>query len=195
MFWEETGMLLLADLHFGKGAHFRKEGIAVPTNILEKELKKLEALIDLFQTKRVVFLGDLFHSVYNPEWELFGQWMGGFSEVSFELVIGNHDILSRHQYEKYDIVIHEKALEINSIVLTHEPMEVLPFGKYNLAGHLHPGVRLVGFGKQKKRLACYFFGKEQGLLPAFGAFTGLHILQPKRGDQVFVVVEDAVLEV
>lgn len=195
MFWEGAAMLLIADLHLGKGAHFRKEGIAVPTNILEKELQKLEALIDLFQPKRVVFLGDLFHSVYNPEWEVFGQWMDGFSELSFELVIGNHDILSRHQYEKYQVKIHEEALEINSIILTHEPMENLPKGRYNLAGHIHPGVRLVGFGKQNKRLPCYFFGKEKGLLPAFGAFTGLHILQPKRGDQVFVVVEDSVVEV
>ena len=68
-------MLLLADLHLGKGAHFRREGIPVPTNMISKDLRKLETLIDLFQPGRVVFLGDLFHSVYNPEWEIFGQWM------------------------------------------------------------------------------------------------------------------------
>ncbi|MEL6922947.1 MAG: ligase-associated DNA damage response endonuclease PdeM [Bacteroidota bacterium] len=195
LFWEETSMLLIADMHLGKGAHFRKEGIAVPVNIIQKELQKLEALVDLFQAERVVFLGDLFHSVYNPEWEFFGRWMNKRPELSFELIIGNHDILSRHQYEKFGVLIHESALDLHDILLTHEPMEAVPFGKYNLAGHLHPGVRLVGRGQQYVRLACFYFSEVQGLLPAFGAFTGLHVLQPKGADRVFVVAEGSVVEV
>ena len=195
IFWEEEKMLLLADLHLGKGAHFRKEGIAVPTNIIEKELKKIGDLIDLFDADRVVFLGDLFHSVYNPEWERFGQWMQTRKEVSFELVIGNHDILSTHQYEKYNLLIHENHLEVHAVLLTHAPLDEVPFGKYNLAGHIHPGVKLYGNAKQQIKLPCYYFDVTQGLLPAFGAFTGLCILQPNGRETVYVITEDEVIQV
>jgi hypothetical protein len=33
------------------------------------------------------------------------------------------------------------------------------------------------------------------ILPAFGAFTGLHILSPKEGDQVYVTTGKEVMEI
>ena len=43
---------------------------------------------------------------------------------------------------------------------------------YVLAGHLHPGVRLHGPGRQSVRLPCFAFGRNAALLPAFSEFTG-----------------------
>ncbi len=187
-------ILLLSDLHVGKVNHFRRSGLPVP---LKANDRNTETLIDLFNSvkpERVIFLGDLFHSHYNDEWEVIGQVMRHFRSISFELVQGNHDIMSHHQYERHGLKVADQ-LNIGSIVLTHEPLEEVEEGKFNLAGHIHPGIRLYGRGRQALTLPCFYFGKQLGLMPAFGAFTGLATIRVKKEDQVFVVVEGKILKV
>jgi len=78
-------------------------------------------------------------------------------------------------------------------VLTHHPQQRIPEGYYNLAGHVHPAVRLRGFGRQRLRLPCFYFGAQCGILPAFGAFTGLGDLRICEGDRVYVVTAEEVI--
>ena len=78
-------------------------------------------------------------------------------------------------------------------LFTHEPLENKS-NYYNLAGHLHPGVKLRGKGKQTHRLACFYFDQNGGILPAFGAFTGLSTLPIKKDVQVFAIVEGQVMK-
>ena len=52
---------------------------------------------------------------------------------------------------------------------------------------MHPGVVLAGRAGDRLRLPCFHFGPDVGVLPAFGPFTGLHVL-PRRADtRVFAV--------
>lgn len=194
LFWEEADALLIADLHLGKANHFRKSGIPVPSKPNDKNIDRLIGLLQRTKPKRVIFMGDLFHSHYNPEWEVFGQVLKYFPEISFELVIGNHDILGRHQYEKHQLLVHPKPIEQFGIRLSHEPEE-LSTDHYNIAGHIHPGVLLRGKGRQALRLPCFHFGKYQALLPAFGELTGTFKITPKKGDRVIVVVEGKLMQV
>jgi metallophosphoesterase superfamily enzyme len=66
---------------------------------------------------------------------------------------------------------------------------------YNLAGNIHPGVLLQGKGKQAVTLPCFYFGERQGILPAFGSFTGLARIQPKKEDRIFVIAESTVVKI
>lgn len=195
IYWPKHNLLLLADLHLGKTNHFRRSGIAVPNNPNEDNLERFIKLLQSYKPARVLFMGDLFHSHYNQEWEVFGQTLKNFPEISFELIMGNHDILSEYQYLKHALLIHEQPIVIDEFILSHEPLDEIPPGLYNLAGHIHPGVSLRGRGRQGITLPCFWFGEQQALLPAFGAFTGLAKQMPKEGDQVFVVVEDQVVKV
>ena len=184
--------MLVSDLHFGKINHFRKSGIPVPQKANEKNTESLIDILNLYRPEKTVFLGDLFHSHYNEEWEVTGQIIRHFSSCRFELVRGNHDIMSKLQYERHKIEVHESSLSIGNLLLTHEPMEQIPEGAYNLAGHLHPGIRLVGKARQSITLPCFFFGQRQGILPAFGTFTGLARVTPRKEDRIFVIVENTV---
>jgi DNA ligase-associated metallophosphoesterase len=195
IYWQKHKALLLADLHLGKGAHFRKEGIPIPVQAGQVDFDKLIALLLDFQPERTLFLGDLFHSVYNPTWEEFGQLVNQFGDIHFELIAGNHDILSPHQYEKFQVKVHAEPYPMGPFLLSHHPMESVPEDRYNLAGHIHPGIRLSGLGRQRLRLPCFWFGKEQGLLPAFGSLTGTAPIEALAEDQVFVVTDEAVIEV
>lgn len=195
LLWRKKAILLVADLHLGKVNHFRKAGIPVPTKANDKNLESLLFLIQSVRPNRVIFLGDLFHSHYNEEWEVLRQLIQTFQQVSFELVIGNHDILSDNQYQRSNLKLHRETLEESSFILSHHPLENISIDKYNLAGHVHPGVQLLGKGKQAVTLPCFYFTEQQGILPAFGSFTGLALIHPKKNDQIYVIVENIIAKV
>lgn len=192
LFWPAQQLLIVGDLHIGKANHFRKAGIAVPKAVNLTNLRTLTQLVLRTHPQRVLFLGDLFHSDPNREWQAFVQWMQQFPDIQFELVIGNHDILPATFYEEAGVTCYPSGLQIGPFWFTHEPNTDVTKG-YNLAGHIHPGVRLSGKGRQSLRLPCFWFGQTQGLLPAFGAFTGLYCIAPKSAEQVFVVANKKVI--
>ena len=184
--------LLIADLHLGKVEHFRKNGIGVPGEVSDKDIDTLQSLIATYIPRRVIFLGDLFHSSYNSSWDRFIKMTTNFSDIDFHLIIGNHDILDN---DKYASLIRSKEYKIGDIICTHEPLTVPISERYNLCGHIHPGVRLRGKGKQYLRLPCYFFGAQLGIMPAFGSFTGLYTVKPTKEDKVYVLAENIVSQV
>ncbi len=185
--------VVLADVHWGKIDHFRRAGIPVPMKGNDQNAETLVSLINQFNPRRVIFLGDLFHSVYNDGWETFGQVRHAFAQCSFELVIGNHDILSQRQYERHKIQVHKENLQLKKLFLTHEPLAETPDGVFNIAGHIHPGAHLRGTARQSVTLPCFYVKTDQCILPAFGAFTGLATVQPKLGDKIFVVANGKVI--
>jgi len=193
IFWEQQQCLLIADVHLGKARHFRREGFWVPQAAGDQNYDKLMSLLLDLAPRRVIFLGDLFHSDYNQEWESLIAITRSFSNTAFELVLGNHDRLSDHAYAKARITVYEQPLLVDNLILSHEPLTEQRGASYNLAGHIHPAVRLRGSGRQYLRLPCFYFGQRQGILPAFGNFTGMANIAVAPGDRVFVVGEDQVI--
>jgi DNA ligase-associated metallophosphoesterase len=190
--WKSQAALLLSDLHLGKINHFRKAGIPVPAKANDHNLELLIELLGICKPQRVICLGDLFHSHYNAEWEVFGEVVRHFSSISFELVQGNHDIMSKYQYSRKGIEVRD-TLQLGRFLLTHHPLETIPEGLYNIAGHIHPGVSLRGKGRQAMTLPCFYFSARQAFLPAVGKFTGLARIAPKKNDKVFIVAEDKIV--
>lgn len=191
MFWKERSMLLISDVHLGKVAHFRKFGAAVPRKALHKNYMLLDNIVSHFSPFQICFLGDLFHSSLNKEWELFENWVGK-TPSELVLVSGNHDIISPLKFEKLGISVFDELI-IEDFLLTHHPEE--REGYFNFCGHIHPAIRLRGFGRQNLRLSCFFKSKDQLIFPAFGEFTGTHTMKPKKGDEVYAIVEDEVVQV
>jgi len=195
MFWPTHQMLIIADVHLGKVMHFRKAGIPVPSKIIQKDLLILQQLMRQWKPSRVLFLGDLFHSSLNSEWHFFEELMGRFPHSTFELVLGNHDLYTAN-FMKDQLMLYEESLMLEPFLFTHIPLEKseIPAGHYNLCGHLHPAVKLIGSGRQQLQFPCFFFGENQGVLPAFGSFTGFVSMDVRKSDRVFPIVEDAVLD-
>jgi DNA ligase-associated metallophosphoesterase len=185
-------ILIVADLHFGKVNHFRRAGLPVP---LKANHRNAECLIELIQQRQpatTYFLGDLLHSTYNDDWEVIGQIVKHFPECRFELIRGNHDILSEQQYRRHGIEVRESC-RIGKLLLTHEPVDPAGDG-INLSGHLHPAARLVGKGRQSIMLPCFWYSHHRFILPAFGSFTGLAAISPAEGDSVYLVTADKIVE-
>ena len=191
VYWHEEQTLIVSDLHLGKVHHFRKSGIFVPVNAALDNYERLSSILLEFKPKKLLILGDLFHSALNQDWKTFSELRQTFAQIAFDLVLGNHDIIEPKLFERNEIAVHQE-LRNGPFLFTHHPKNS---PEYNLAGHIHPGVRLVGESKQSLRLPCFFFGKDKGLLPAFGTFTGISLIKPKSEDLVYVVSEDQIARV
>lgn len=188
-------MLLLADLHLGKAIHFRKAGIPVPRAAGDANWDRLIYLLLEFKPQRVLFLGDLFHSHVNQQWPEFVDLMSRFSDIQFELVQGNHDILPDEYYQEANLIVYDQALPLAPFFMSHHPIKSPPDNLYNLAGHIHPCVWLKGQGRQKLKLPCFYFGKNGAILPAFGTFTGTAKIAVQKEDQVFVIADEMVVNI
>ncbi len=191
LFWHKTALLIISDAHLGKVTHFRKFGAAIPQGVITQNFDLMDQAVAAFRPETICFLGDLFHSSINGEWPLFADWVS-LCGIQIMLVTGNHDIISPLRYEALGIRVVAEHIE-NGFLLTHLPETREGF--FNLAGHIHPAVRLGGLGKQSLRLACFFKGDHQMILPAFGKFTGTHVLKPSKNDQVFAIADGSVIKI
>ena len=196
VFWEEEKTLILSDLHLGKSGHFRKSGIAIPQNILKEDMQRLLSEIQFYQPKQLIIVGDLFHSSINKELDLFLRWRKDISQTAIHLVKGNHDILKKEWYAEAEIEVHTKNFSSGNFTFTHdiEECETGPH-HYCFSGHIHPGIHISGIAKQAVTLSCFYFTDHYAVLPAFGKFTGNFIVKPKKGDAVFALVENKIMQI
>ncbi|WP_051190506.1 ligase-associated DNA damage response endonuclease PdeM [Kaistella palustris] len=192
LFWNEEKMLIVSDLHVGKSAHFRKNGIAVSSEILHADLQKLEDLIQYFGAEKIVIVGDLFHAGYNSDLEIFRKWRYQFSQ-EFILIKGNHDRLSCEIYEGLGLECHDRELLQPPFHFSHDP-EIYGHESFYISGHIHPGFVLQG-RNERIRLPCFAVSESQIVLPAFSKFTGLDTKTLKGNFKNIVFTEGTIFEV
>lgn len=193
IYWQDTHALLLSDLHLGKVSHFRKAGLAVPGTAALDNYRILDSLLHTFEVRTLIIIGDLFHSDFNLEWSLFSEWLHQYPALKCLLVKGNHDILPDVLYQNRNMEVYPEILTHSPFVFSHIPLTVPSKSGYNLSGHVHPAIKLHGPGGQQLTLPCFYFGKIQGLLPAFGTFTGKSIIRPEKESRIFVVTPESVI--
>lgn len=195
MLWKNTQTLIVSDLHLGKAAHFRKSGIPAPAGINQKNIIRLDDLLQRLHPKRLLILGDLFHSDINREWLNFEHFTEKWSSVDMLLIRGNHDSLHSSFYDAAGISCVE-FLQESGFLFLHDVNDAPPELEkiITVSGHIHPGINLRGKGRQSLRLPCFLVSSQKILLPAFGEFTGLHTIKPKPDEQIYVIAEDRIIK-
>jgi len=185
--------LLVADAHLGKAVSFRRLGVPVPEATTDETLQRLDQAIAATGAQHVVFLGDLLHSARaraEATMAALARWRERHPGLALTLVRGNHDNHAGDPPTAWGVTCVNGPLPVGGLALAHHP-ESVP-GRYVVAGHLHPAALVGGCGRDRLRLPCFHFGATVGVLPAFGAFTGMHVMPRGPGDRVFVVAGDAV---
>lgn len=190
--WSSSQTLIIADLHFGKVTHFRKNGLPIPIEAESNNYDRLAYLLLNKKIKRVLLLGDLFHSEMNDAWIDFKNFLSKFEYIQFVLILGNHDILDPKEYILPNLSVKNQLIE-EGFLFTHEPIDKKGGDFFNFCGHIHPAVVLEGHGKQRLKLPCYYFNEYQCILPAFGEFTGTHVLEIEKKAHIYVVAESEVI--
>lgn len=196
VYWSAVSTLLIADPHFGKAATFRAAGIFVPEETTAMTLARLDALLHATDARRIIFLGDFLHAPegrHPATLSAIDEWRTGHSSVGMLLVRGNHDRRAGDPPASMQIECVDGPLLEGPFALAHHPTVVA--GAYVLAGHVHPGARLFGAGRERARISCFWFGRQGAVLPAFGEFTGLADIAPSPGDRVWVTTGEEVIAV
>lgn len=197
IFWRRTGTLFIADTHFGKPTTIsRASGIAVPEATITDDLARLDEALAITSARRLAVLGDFLHARAGRSpstLETLEQWRTRHPELEVLMVRGNHDLHAGDPPASWDIDCQDEPVSDPPFVLRHMPGE--DSGEYWLAGHMHPGYRLQGSGKEAFTLPAFIFSQHGCVFPAFSGFTGLSRFAPAPGDAVFVVVEQSVFRV
>jgi DNA ligase-associated metallophosphoesterase len=176
--------LFVADCHFGKIAHFRKSGIGLPSHAGMETFGQLHRLLVEINPERLVFLGDVFHSEFNQDFDRFQKWRALFPSLKVDLILGNHDRAGFHHLNSLGMEIHS-ALKLGPFYCTHEP-DFNSLNGFNLCGHLHPAVSL-SVGSQHVKVPCFWKGENHLCFPSFGTFTGSVSIRPKADDLLFAI--------
>lgn len=191
-FREQGKALILSDLHIGKTAHFRKNGIALSSHIMKSDLERLSALIKYFQPDKFIVVGDLLHAGDNSDVDEFCTWKSQYPDLQFYLVEGNHDRISASLEKKLCLDFKADLLEIDGFTFIHD-FEPIKSG-FQITGHIHPGIVLHSAIKSI-RLPCFALSDNQLLLPAFSEFTGLDTKNLPKKSKFFVFTDVEIYEI
>ena len=199
LWWEKENTLIVADLHLGKTGHFRKSGIAVPQDIYKADLQRLMAMLYICKAEKLIIVGDLTHSSFNKELDMFLKWRNDFSLLQIDLVKGNHDILQDDWYREAGIIVHENELSVKSFLFRHEiskDVQHRPSGlPFTFTGHVHPAIVLKGQGRQSLKFPCFYFTKTYCILPAFSRFTGTYTVNPGKGEMAYAITPSELIRI
>ena len=166
-------LLVVSDLHLEKGAAFARRGMFVPPYDTPATLARLSAIMDDYKPEAVISLGDSFHdragaALMPDEWR--AQLASIMAGRDWYWIAGNHDPHAPAGLAGTTV----DELVVGGLTFRHEPRKGAPAGE--IAGHFHPGARVVVRGRSVRR-ACFASDGARIIMPAFGAYTGtLNIL-------------------
>ncbi len=195
VFWPREKTLLVADLHLGKPAAFRQSGLAVPESTTTHDLERLEHALHRTGSERLIILGDFFHAAAGRQsamMEVVQGWREKQKRLKIILLPGNHDQRAGPPPIAWNIQSVGESWAVSPFLFCHEPKEVP--GHYVLSGHVHPAILLRENFGPGLRAPCFCFGPRRAIMPAFGSFTGMHNLRRVKGERIFAIGDDQVIE-
>ena len=168
LFWPETGMLVVSDLHLEKGSAGAKRGAFLPPWDTHVTLDRLTLLLRRWKPRIVVALGDSFHDRAGASRLPHGERarLNAMTEAHrFIWVLGNHDP------EPPEGIGGEWVEEFvtTPLCFRHEARPGAAAGE--IVGHHHPKAVIPTRGVAVSR-PCFVVDAKRLMMPAFGAYTG-----------------------
>ncbi|NMG41042.1 ligase-associated DNA damage response endonuclease PdeM [Chelativorans sp. ZYF759] len=168
LFLVDARVLIVSDLHLEKGAAKARRGHLVPPYDTAATLNLLERSLALFDPRSVICLGDSFDDAGGSSAmprlfrDRLATLMAGRDWFWIE---GNHDPLPPEGLGGDSV----RAMAVGGLNFVHHPSAGSVHGE--VAGHLHPGARIVRRGRSVRR-RCFATDGARMIMPAYGAYTG-----------------------
>jgi DNA ligase-associated metallophosphoesterase len=172
VYLDELEILIVSDLHFGKGISFAKNGFNIPPFDIDDTLSKLENIIKFFSPKKVITLGDNFHekdSLKKIHKDSLFRINLLTEKYNFLWIIGNHD-----KYLKGQNLLYGKSYsfyKINRYEFRHIKTTLKKGHNFEFSGHYHPKC-LLKYNGSSYNYKCFILGENFCILPSFGTYTG-----------------------
>ncbi len=168
LYLPELRLMVVSDLHLEKGAANARRGRMVPPYDTATTLSLLGRSLALFSPQTVVSLGDSFDDRVGAEHmpDIFRERLTGLmAGRDWIWVSGNHD----PDPPKDLGGLCAEEIAIGTLAFRHHPTRRASPGE--VAGHLHPGARVVQRGRSVSR-RCFATDGVRLVMPAYGAYTG-----------------------
>lgn len=166
-YWQKEKLLVVADLHLEKSSSFARHGQLLPPYDSERTLVRLKKVVEKYSPRTIIALGDSFHD---------NQAVSRLSQKNrqlIEAIISRRSMIwiaGNHDDEKTGFAGEwTKEIKIGPLLFRHEPLPGCHNGE--IAGHLHPALRIVRRGMSVRRF-CFASDRKRMILPAFGAYAG-----------------------
>ena len=195
VFLESSRAVVIADLHLGKAAGFRANGIPIPEGDNLRDLERVSRLVEQTQAQQVVVAGDLIHSrdgLTRDLLLLLRSWANSLP-ARVTLVTGNHDTSAlRGEDLGFERI---PRLKIGGAQIVHDPADSTSAEDLVLCGHIHPVIHIQERRRRAMRVPCFWLVGNVLTLPAFGTFTGGFRVSPNKKDRVFTPIGQRVAEI
>ncbi len=190
------GRVFVADVHLDKAATFQRAGLAVPLGDEGRDLDRLAALAARHDASEIVVLGDLVHAPPRPGGateRVVTRWARAHPTLRVTVVLGNHDRDAATRLAHWPVRWITEELRLGPFLLRHEPARTAAGNGYELAGHLHPVLRLRDGQRDAMRLPGFWQRPGGLVLPAFGTFTGGHAVQLDRSHVFHAIAGEGIV--
>ncbi|MBS3778353.1 MAG: metallophosphoesterase [Candidatus Thermoplasmatota archaeon] len=161
LFIKEKDMLVITDLHIGIENELQDQGLHVSSQ-LPHMWYILKRLIDDYQPKNIVILGDIKHSIPQTPFHEKKQLRSFFQQLNelatIHIIPGNHDG-NIQWYLPDDVLLHESdGVLFDTLGCVHGhrwPKEAVMNASYLLMGHTHPTLLLQDRLKYETYESCW----------------------------------------
>ncbi len=172
IFLEKLNTLIFSDLHLGKSLSFANQGNLIPPFDLDETLLNLEYVINKYNPKRLISLGDSFHensSIQNMKRKYIDIINNLFHKTDITWIEGNHDsnILFKNQL----VGSFKNFYKLKNFKFVHSKSEINDVNIFEFSGHYHPKISLK-FNGLIYSYKCFILTENFCILPSFGTFTG-----------------------
>ncbi|WP_019172923.1 ligase-associated DNA damage response endonuclease PdeM [Pseudaminobacter salicylatoxidans] len=168
LFAPDLDLLVVSDLHLEKGSSYARRGALLPPYDTATTLSHLAAVIEHYNPRNVISLGDSFHDGEGAARlpEIFRRRLEALmAGRDWFWVAGNHDPQAPAGLPGDTVA----EIHVGGLSFRHEPSARPVAGE--VAGHLHPCARIVQRGRSVRR-RCFASDGSRIVMPAFGAYTG-----------------------
>ena len=168
----ELSILLMSDLHIGKSYSCAKNGNFLPPFEIDETIEKIKSIVDYYNPKKIISLGDSFHEVSTLEIidKIYIKNLNKiFKKREVIFIDGNHDAELKSK-EKIDATFKD-SLKLDNFNFTHIKNSKIINNLFEFSGHFHPKVSIIS-NRVTYSFKCFVLGKNFCILPSFGTYTG-----------------------
>ena len=168
VYWVEQETLIVSDLHLEKGSYLSQFANPVPNYDSVATLEKVKQLVEDYQPRCVISLGDSFHDE-RAFARMDSENKARLNDLTKQVeqwywILGNHDPELPYELNGSQ---HEELL-VNGVLFCHEPSyQNLP----QMIGHYHPKAKRKFQGLSVSG-PCLVYSESRLIMPAFGQYTG-----------------------
>ncbi len=175
VYFQEHGLLAVADLHLGYAWAHRAHGQLLPVGAPDDALPRLGSLIADYAPAHLVLLGDIVHRAL-PIPALTGQLRGllGLANTGLKLSLlaGNHDSKLQGLLRELGAPdVLRKELRAGNDLFLHGDRPPTVAAPRCVIGHEHPAFSLGDGVATSQKFPCFLIADDVVALPSFSAWS------------------------